>query len=100
MRVIHVASGRLFGGIEQMLVTLARHREVTPDVEPEFAIASRGRLEDDLRSAAAPVQELPGVPLSRPPSGVRARGAFDAIVDHAAAKSGTLPPIVVAHAPW
>lgn len=100
MRVIHVASGRLFGGIEQMLVTLARHREVTPDVEPEFAIASRGRLEDDLRSAAATVHELGSVRLSRPASVVRARGAFDAIVDHAAAKSGTLPPIVVAHAPW
>ena len=49
MRVVHVASGRLFGGIEQMLVTMARERAVTPEVAVTFAVAAPGRLEDELR---------------------------------------------------
>jgi glycosyltransferase involved in cell wall biosynthesis len=98
MRVIHVASGRLFGGVEQMLATLARHRSITPEVEPEFAIASSGRLEEELRSAGATVHVLGNVRLSRPASVMKARAQFNAIIrDYA---GDPLPPIVIAHAPW
>jgi glycosyltransferase involved in cell wall biosynthesis len=102
MRAIHVASGRLFGGVEQMLATIARHRRLTPDVEPEFAIASPGRLEEELRATGATVHVLGSVRLSRPASVVKARMQFDAILHDCAASDGDdpLPPIVIAHAPW
>jgi glycosyltransferase involved in cell wall biosynthesis len=102
MRAIHVASGRLFGGIEQMLVTLAQCRGITPDIEPEFAIAAPGRLENELRCAGATVHVLGNVRLSRPASVMRARARFDAVVGDRA-RSTTVdrtPPVVIAHAPW
>ena len=73
MHVVHVASGRLFGGIEQMLLTLARERALTPTVSVTFAVAAPGRLEEELRSSGADVTALGDVRLSRPASVVTAR---------------------------
>ena len=42
MRAVHVASGRLFGGIEQMLVTMARERSLTPEMALTFAVTAPG----------------------------------------------------------
>jgi len=94
MRVLHVTSGRLFGGIEQMLLTMARCADVAPEMESMFAVAAPGRLEDDLRTAGAPVHPLGDVRLSRPASVIQARSRFARLVDR------TRPAAVVCHAPW
>jgi glycosyltransferase involved in cell wall biosynthesis len=94
MRILHVTSGRLFGGIEQMLLTLARHRSVTPEIDCAFAIASPGRLDEELRSIGAAVTLVGDVRLSRPASIVQGRAAFARLLI-------TLrPDAVVGHAPW
>jgi glycosyltransferase involved in cell wall biosynthesis len=58
MRVLHVHSGNLYGGIETLLVTLARHRELSPQMEPHFALCFAGRLSDELQAAGARVHFL------------------------------------------
>ncbi len=94
MRVVHVASGRLFGGIEQMLVTMARERAVTPEVAVTFAVAAAGRLEDELRGCGADVLALGDVRLSRPASVMQARSRLRRQM------AGARPDAVVFHAPW
>jgi glycosyltransferase involved in cell wall biosynthesis len=94
MRVVHVASGRLFGGIEQMLITLARCRAVTPAVGVSFAVAAPGRLEDGLRAAGADVLSLGDVRLSRPASIVHARSRLGQFLSSRASDA------VICHAPW
>jgi glycosyltransferase involved in cell wall biosynthesis len=94
MRVLHVASGRLFGGVEQMLVTIARERAATPEVGAAFAVAAPGRLQEALTATAVPVHALGDVRLSRPRAIVRARASLRALV-------GSQPPdVLVCHAPW
>jgi glycosyltransferase involved in cell wall biosynthesis len=94
MRVVHVASGRLFGGIEQMLVTMARERAVTPEVAVTFAVAAPGRLELELRASGADVHALGDVRLSRPASVIQARSRLRRLM------AGARPDAVVFHAPW
>jgi glycosyltransferase involved in cell wall biosynthesis len=66
MRVLHFAAGNLYGGIETFLVTLARLRRLTPEVEPEFAVCFEGRLSEELRAADVPVHVLGSARVSRP----------------------------------
>jgi glycosyltransferase involved in cell wall biosynthesis len=93
MRLLHVYSGNLFGGIEAILVTLARHRDACPELESEFALCFDGRLARELASAGAAVHCLGEVRVSRPHTIRRARRAlaaliaargFDAVIVHAA----------------
>jgi glycosyltransferase involved in cell wall biosynthesis len=97
MRLVHVASGRLFGGIEQMLVTLARERRVTPDVSVSFVVAAparRNRLCEELDASGATVHALGDVRLSRPASIVRARSRLRQVLSAEPADA------VICHAPW
>ncbi len=43
MRVLHVSAGNLYGGLETVLVTLARCRALSPELECEFALCFAGR---------------------------------------------------------
>ncbi|MBC7911424.1 MAG: glycosyltransferase [Pyrinomonadaceae bacterium] len=92
MRVLHIYSGNLYGGIETMLVTLAREREVCPQMEPHFALCFEGRLSEELSSADVPVHQLGNVRASRPATVLHARNTlrkllrsldFDAAICHA-----------------
>jgi glycosyltransferase involved in cell wall biosynthesis len=94
MRVLHVTSGRLFGGIEQMLLTIARHAGVTPEIDPAFAVAAPGRFADELRQAGASVIALGDVRLSRPQTIVQARLRLGRELDE------KRPAAIVYHAPW
>jgi glycosyltransferase involved in cell wall biosynthesis len=94
MTALHVASGRLFGGIEQMLLTIARCRRVTPEIDVAFAVAAPGRLHDELRAERVEVCDLGDVRLSHPATVVRARARFARRIDRAA------PSAVICHAPW
>src|SRR5579863_1214479 len=55
MRVMHIVSGRLFGGVETLLVTLARSRDLCPAMDPEFALCFDGRLSEELGASGVAV---------------------------------------------
>lgn len=93
LRVLHVAAGNLFGGIETFLVTLARHNNGVQELNSEFAICFEGRLATELKEAGAVIHELGEVRLRDPRSVLRANLAFakavrknryDAVVTHGA----------------
>src|SRR3954447_3310382 len=93
MRVLHLYAGNLYGGIERMLVTLARHRDVAPDLQQEFGLCFRGRLSEELAANGAEVHDLGEARFSRPWTVMRARRALrcllvnreiDAVISHGA----------------
>jgi glycosyltransferase involved in cell wall biosynthesis len=92
MKVLHICAGNLFGGIETLLVTIARERQLCPEMEPHFALCFEGRLARDLAATGAEIHQLGGVKLSNPWQAVRARAQlkrlllqekFDAVICHA-----------------
>ena len=102
MKVLHLTSGNLFGGIETYLLALARLRHLCPSMEPHFGVCFPGRLRDELTAAGVPVYDLGAVRVSRPWTMFRARGrlkrflregGFDAVVTH-----GTWPHVIFAPA--
>jgi glycosyltransferase involved in cell wall biosynthesis len=115
MKVLHVHSGNLYGGVETMLVTLARHRGLCPDMEPHFALCFEGRLSRELVAAGVPVYPLGAVRISRPHSVWRARRGlrellrrqhFDVVICHSAwshaifgqsAKAARVPMVFYLH---
>jgi hypothetical protein len=58
LRVLHVSSGNLYGGVEVILATLARLRHLCPEMEPHFGVCYEGRLSQELTAAGAPVHML------------------------------------------
>jgi glycosyltransferase involved in cell wall biosynthesis len=103
MRVLHIDAGKPYGGIETMLVTLARHRRLCPLMEPEFAVCFEDRLSHELAAIGVPVHVLGPVRFRRPLTIWRARKGledllrrrrFDAIVCHGSAQQATFGPVV------
>lgn len=76
MRVLHVHSGNIFGGVERILIALAGHKRFSPGFEHEFALSSQDRLARELEDTGAPVHFLPKIRLSRPWQVARARGVL------------------------
>lgn len=94
MRVLHVYSGNLFGGIESILVALARARAACPDLAHEFALCFEGRLQRELTAAGVRVHPLAPVRLSRPATARAARAALRRVLEGGAFDR------VICHAPW
>jgi glycosyltransferase involved in cell wall biosynthesis len=90
MTILHVANGRLFGGIERMLTTLAD----CGGPAFEFLVASEGRLLSELRDRDARVHFFGDVRLSHPSSLLRARHHVRTLVRRQAYGA------VICHAPW
>src|SRR5207237_1366198 len=99
----HVHSGNLYGGVETMLGTLARHRALCADMEPHFALCFDGRLSRELTASGAAVYALGPVRVSRPHSVWRARRAlrellvrrqFDVVICHSAWSQAIFGPTV------
>ena len=93
MRILHVHSGNLYGGVETLIATLARDQELCPSMEHEFALCFPGRIAQELVAAGATVRPLGAVRLRYPASIYRARkrlrrilreGRFDLVVCHMA----------------
>src|SRR5712692_1253433 len=76
MRVLHIYRGNLYGGVETLLVTLARHRDLCPSMEPHFAICFQGRLSEELAAVGAKIHFLGNVRVRQPLSVFRARRAL------------------------
>jgi glycosyltransferase involved in cell wall biosynthesis len=94
MRVRHLYAGNLYGGIETILVTLARRASLVPEMTPCYALCFEGRLSRELQQLGATVDQLGEVKLSRPWTGMRARRKLREVI--AARKID----VVVCHAPW
>ncbi len=65
MKVLHVCTGKLFGGVETLLLTLAQHRHLCPNMEPHFACCFEGRLSQELTALGLSFHLLGNVRLSR-----------------------------------
>lgn len=98
MRILHVYSGNIYGGIEAILSTVARSRHDVPatanlrQAEHAFALCFEGRLSRELADAGSELHLLGAVRLSRPQTLRRARahlvqvletGRFDRVICHA-----------------
>ena len=94
MKLLHVYSGNLYGGIESMLVVLAKARETCPDLQPEFALCFDGRLARELRACGARVHLLGPARASRPASVIRARRVLRRLLQE------TAPDFVMCHSAW
>jgi glycosyltransferase involved in cell wall biosynthesis len=93
MRLIHIYSGNLYGGVERVLVAFAR--AARPDLPQTFALAYDGRLRRELDSAAADVITI-GAARARAPWTIwRARRRLAVLLS-----ARETPIAVVAHSPW
>jgi len=94
MRVLHLTSGNMYGGVETFLTTLAREATLVPDMRSEFALCWEGRLSNELAQLGTRPHVLGHVRISRPHTVVRARQALRALL------AGERFDIVVCHQPW
>jgi glycosyltransferase involved in cell wall biosynthesis len=72
-----VHSGNLYGGVETLMVTLARERQLCPMMQPHFALCFGGRLREELVDAGVPIYDLGNTRVSRPFSVWRARRSLN-----------------------
>jgi glycosyltransferase involved in cell wall biosynthesis len=107
MRVLHINAGNLYGGIETLLATLARHGALCPGVQPEFVLFFEGQLSSELRGAGVVVHMLGEARVSRPWTVLRSRwrlrkilssGRFDLVVTHGCWPHAIAAPEVRRHA--
>lgn len=73
MRVLHVHSGNIFGGVETLLLTLARYQHLCPGLEQHFALCFTDRFSQELSARGVPLHSLSSVRVSRPLSVWRVR---------------------------
>ena len=102
MKVLHINAGNLYGGVETILITLARHRDLCPQMETEFALCFADRLSQELTEVGARVHLLGNVRASRPTTIWRARRKlaellrhehFDLVVCHSAWPHAMFAPV-------
>jgi glycosyltransferase involved in cell wall biosynthesis len=94
MRVLHVNAGNLYGGIETLLVTLARERGLCPDLEPSFALCFEGRLARELRATGVPVSLLGPARFRYPWTILAVRRRLAALL------AAERPDVVITHGAW
>jgi glycosyltransferase involved in cell wall biosynthesis len=93
IRVLHVYSGNLYGGVESLLIALARCAAESQDCH-EFALCFDGRLSRELAEQGAAVHDLGAARVSRPWTVLRARRRLSALLWEQAFDC------VVCHSPW
>jgi glycosyltransferase involved in cell wall biosynthesis len=94
LRVLHLNHGKVFGGVETILVTLARFRQLCPSMKPSFLLCEEGRLSRELAAADVPVHLVGSVRISRPWTVWRARRELRRVLQRERFE------IVVCHMPW
>ena len=91
LTILHAHSGNLYGGVETMLGTLARH---PGPLVHRFALCYEGRLAGELRGAGAQVGMLGDVRFRRPWTVLGARRRLAKTV------RAHWPAVVLCHSPW
>ena len=76
LTVLHAHAGNLYGGVETVMATLARHPH---HLSHRFALCYEGRIAAELREAGAPVTLLGDAAHPMVPRG--SNGAGQAILD-------------------
>jgi glycosyltransferase involved in cell wall biosynthesis len=94
MRVLHVNAGNLYGGIETLLVTLARERHLCQDLEPCFALCFEGRVARELRATGVSVSLLGAARVRYPWTILAVRRRLAALLE------AERPDVVVTHGAW
>jgi glycosyltransferase involved in cell wall biosynthesis len=94
MRVLHLTSGNMYGGVETFLATLARESTFAPEMHSEFAVCFEGRLSSELALLGRVPHVLGRVRLSRPHTLIRARRALQDLLCRESFD------VVVCHQPW
>jgi glycosyltransferase involved in cell wall biosynthesis len=94
VRVLHVHSGNLYGGVETFLLSLARFRTLAPSMDMSVALTSDGRMAADLRHAGVPVTILGDTRISRPLTVRRARRVLASLLQ------SERPDVIVCHQAW
>ncbi len=94
MRLLHLCAGNLYGGVETLLVALARYHALYPAMDPHFALCFEGRLSEELDALQVPVYRVGPVRASRPLTVMRARRALRNVLGRGGFD------VVVAHSPW
>ena len=103
MKVLHVSSGNLYGGVEVLLATLSRERACCPEMEPFFALCFQGLLSGQLAGSGTPAADLGGVQTRYPWQVWRARRRLarllreqpvDVVVCHMAWAHAIFGPVV------
>jgi len=106
MKVLHIYSGNLFGGVETLLFTLAQQRSLSPQMQPDFALSFEGRLAAEIRSTGLCVHQLGQVRTSRPWTVWQARRqlqqllrqeGFDVVICHSCWSQAIFGPVVRAY---
>lgn len=103
IRILHLSTDTIFGGVETYLLALVRYGRATESIESSFALAGEGRLGDELRQLRAPAHPLGDVRVRRP-SSVRtarrilsellAREEFDVAICHSPWAQALFAPVV------
>lgn len=103
MKVLHVSSGNLYGGVEVLLATLSRERACCPEMEPHVALCFEGRLSQELFALGTPAAMLGAVQTRFPWQVWFARRrlaallreqSFDVVVCHMAWAQAIFGPVV------
>jgi glycosyltransferase involved in cell wall biosynthesis len=94
VKVLHLASGNLFGGVETMLLTLARERNLAPQMIPLFAVSYAGQLARELSAAGVSPTLVGEVRISRPWTVARARRRLRSLL------ARENPDVVICHGVW
>jgi glycosyltransferase involved in cell wall biosynthesis len=103
LRVLHVHSGNLHGGIETFLATLARHRAEAPLLTMDFALCFEGRNARELQDAGASVHVLGNVRVRSRRSVLAARsllsdvlqqGTYDVALLHSVWSHAVFAPVI------
>jgi glycosyltransferase involved in cell wall biosynthesis len=103
LRVLHVHSGNLYGGVEAILVTLARQAKLCPQMESHFALCFKARLNEELIGAGANVHQLGTTRIRHPGTVLRARrvlrellsdGSFNLAICHSGWSQAVFGPVI------
>ena len=94
IRVLHIVPGKLFGGVETTLLTVARFRDTCPEMTTEVAVCTPGRLSEQLMEFGTAVHVLGEVRARRPLTVRRGRRKL-----HDLLRSKRFN-IVLCHMPW
>ena len=94
MRVLQICSGNLYGGVETIQVTLARHRHECPELDLHFTVCFEGRLSTELAACGVPIHNLGAVRVRNPISVWTARARLRRLLSTARYDAA------ICHSPW
>lgn len=102
LRVLHVHSGNMYGGVETLLLTEARWQPRQTALELSFALCFAGRLGEELKVQGVPLYWLGPARVRNPFSIMHARRnlrvllrqqTFDVVVTHSAWSQALFGPV-------